>query len=282
MQSAVFSRATLPGTPRPWLARRLHGCPTMSRQSPPLRARATAAARQAAPSDAEIHEHLFDALLDQRLAPGTRLREDELGQAFGVSRTRIRQVLIRLASEQLVTLVPNAGARVAQPSPDEAREVFQARALIEPVLLAGFVARATGADQRALHAWIVDEERARAAGERHEAIRMGGGFHLHIAQHAGNATLARMLRPLVSRTSLVLMQYGPQEIREPTHSDQGVGCNCTEHRTILAAVKLRDAAAAGRAMLRHLDRLRAQLVFDTTTRPAPGLAELLGLNGAAG
>ncbi|KNZ32886.1 MAG: hypothetical protein AD742_09275 [Methylibium sp. NZG] len=255
----------------------------MSRPSTPLRARPAKGVRPTPPSDAEIHEHLFDALLDQRLAPGTRLREDELGQAFGVSRTRIRQVLIRLASEQLVTLVPNAGARVAEPTPDEAREVFEARALIEPVLLAGFVARATGADQRALHAWIVDEERARAAGERHDAIRMAGGFHLHIAQHAGNATLARVLRPLVSRTSLVLVRYGPQEIRELAH--QGAGravCDCTEHRTILAAVKLRDAAAAGRAMVQHLARLRTQLVFDATTRAAPGLAELLGLQGAAG
>lgn len=245
----------------------------------------TSSSRSPAPSDAQIHERLFSALLDQRLAPGTRLREDELGQAFGVSRTRIRQVLIRLASEQLVTLVPNAGARVAELSPDEAREVFEARMLIEPVLLAGFVARATAADQRALHAWIVDEERARAAGERHEAIRMAGGFHLHVAQHSGNVTLARMPRPLVSRTSLVLMRYGPHEIREPAPSgaagagSSGAACNCTEHRTILAAVKLRDAAAAGRAMRQHLQRLQAQLVFDEPARPAPGLAELLGLPG---
>lgn len=262
-------------------ARKLQAVAGMSRPGIPLRARRTPLARTAAPSDAEIHERLFDALLDQRLAPGTRLREDELGQAFGVSRTRIRQVLIRLASEQLVTLVPNAGARVAEPTPDEAREVFEARALIEPVLLAGFVARATAADQRALHAWIVDEERARTAGERHEAIRMAGGFHLHIAQHAGNTTLARMLRPLVSRTSLVLMRYGPQDIREPAAGPAGA-CNCTEHRTILAAVKLRDAAAAGRAMQQHLARLQAQLVFDTAPRAAPGLAELLGLQGQPG
>ena len=250
--------------------------------APRRRARASAggakpatAASTPAPGDGDIHERLFGALMDQRLAPGTRLREDELAQAFGVSRTRIRQVLIRLAGEQLVTLVPNAGARVAEPTPDDAREVFGARRLIEPVLLAGFIERATAADLRALQTWIVDEERARAAGLRHEAIRMAGGFHLHVASHAGNATLFRMLRELVSRTSLVLMRYGPHEVRDP--APHAGACDCHEHRTILAAVKLRDKAAAGRAMLAHLDRLQAQLDFGSAERPAPRLAELLGL-----
>lgn len=229
----------------------------------------------AALSDADIHDRLAEAVLDQRLAPGQRLREDELGQAFGVSRTRIRQVLIRLASEELVTLVPNAGARVAEPTPDEAREVFGARRLIEPELLAAFVARATAADLRALQGWIRDEERARAEGRRHDAIRHAGAFHLHVAEHAGNRTLARLLRPLVMRTSLVLLRYGPQVIADAADGDGG--CDCQEHRVILAALKLRDAAAASRAMLAHLSRLESQLRFEQPERPAPGLAMLLGL-----
>ena len=160
-----------------------------------------AAVARAAPSDAEMHGRLFEALLDQRLAPGTRLREDDLASAFGVSRTRIRQLL--------VTLVPNAGARVAEPSADEAREVFAARRLIEPALLAGFAARAFGEALVGLTGYIDAEEAARASGHRHEAIRMAGRFHLCIAEHAGNATLAAFLRNLVSRTSLVLMRCGP-------------------------------------------------------------------------
>ncbi|MCU0966630.1 MAG: GntR family transcriptional regulator [Burkholderiaceae bacterium] len=226
-----------------------------------------------APTDADIHARLAEALLDQRLAPGQRLREDELGQAFGVSRTRIRQVLIRLASEELVTLVPNAGARVAEPTPDEAREVFGVRRLLEPELLASFVVHSTAADLRALQRWIREEERARSEARRHDAIRHAGAFHLHIADHAGNRTLARLLRPLVLRTSLVLLRYGPQEILDGRDG----GCNCQEHRTILAALKLRDAAAAGRAMLSHLSRLEAQLQFQPEPRPAPRLAMLLGL-----
>lgn len=247
--------------------------PAARRRMLSARAPTIASALAPPPSDAEIHARLFNALLDQRLAPGTRLREDELGQVFGVSRTRIRQVLIRLASEQLVTLVPNAGARVAEPTPQEAREVFDARRVIEPPLVAGFIACAAPRELTALQAFIDQEEQARAGGQQHVAIRTAGGFHLHIAAHAGNATLARMLRELVSRTSLVLMRYGPQDLREPA----GGGCRCHEHRAIAAAVKLRDAAAGGRLMRDHLDRLQGQLVFEAPSREAPGLAQLLGL-----
>ena len=60
-------------------------------------------------------------------------------RAFGVSRTRIRPVLVRLANEQVVTLTPNRGAAIAQPTAQEAREVFEARRLIEPRLVELFI-----------------------------------------------------------------------------------------------------------------------------------------------
>ena len=104
------------------------------------------------PSDDEIHQRFIEAIIDQRLLPGTKLVEDKLGQAFGVSRTRVRQVLIRLAQEQVVTLEPNKGATVAQPSIEDAREVFEARALVEAVLVGRFIERATPADLQALEA----------------------------------------------------------------------------------------------------------------------------------
>lgn len=228
---------------------------------------------RAAPSDAEMHGRLFEALLDQRLAPGTRLREDDLAGAFGVSRTRIRQLLIRLAGDRLVTLVPNAGARVAEPSPEEAREVFAARRLVEPALLEGFASRADDQILGDLTGFIDAEESARATGQRHEAIRMAGRFHLCIADHAGNATLAAFLRSLVSRTSLVLMRWGPEEIR-----DHGRGaCDCVEHRRVVAALRLKETGIACEAMLEHLDRLERQLDFSVAHERPDGLAKVLGL-----
>ena len=83
----------------------------------------------------DIYERMVETILDHRLPPGTKLVEDRLATAFGVSRTRIRPVLVRLANEQIVTLTPNRGATVAQPTEAEAREVFEVRRMIEPGLL---------------------------------------------------------------------------------------------------------------------------------------------------
>jgi DNA-binding GntR family transcriptional regulator len=266
----------------PGLAHDVQSGPSMSavvHATPPRRRRVPAPAGPTGargPSDQEIHARLFEALLDQRLAPGTRLREDELGQAFGVSRTRVRQALIRLASEQLVTLVPNAGARVTEPTAQEAFEVFDARRLVEPSLVAGFIARADAESVPALQAYIEQEEQARAQGNRHLAIRTAGGFHLHIAANAGNATLARMLRELVSRTALVLARFGPLDLSERASGAQA-GCGCHDHRALMAAIKLRDATAAGQLMREHLDRLQGELDFSPPAQGGHGLAQLLGL-----
>ena len=238
-------------------------------------------------SDAEIHDRLVAAVLDQRLLPGTKLVEDKLGQVYGVSRTRIRQVLIRLAQAQVVTLSPNRGASVAQPSVQEAREVFEVRRLIEPTLLQRAIQRASEADLQALAAQIAQEELARASGQRGLALRLSGEFHLQLAALASHATLARLLAELVSRTSLILMAYGsaaperrpgqpgPGNPAQPEQPARWVeACNCHEHRGLLAAVRLRDTAAAQALMLQHLDALEATLCFNLP-EPGPGLVALL-------
>lgn len=224
-------------------------------------------------TDADIHQRLIDAVLDHRLQPGTKLVEDTLGQAFGVSRTRIRQVLIRLAQEQIVTLIPNRGATMAVPTVADAREVFEARRLIEPALVQHCVARLTTADLQALARNIRDEEAARQRGDREAEIRHSGAFHLLLADRAGHTTLGRMLHGLVSRTSLVLMTFGPQPTAPlPTTRGARPLCNCDDHRALLSALKLRDADAASALMTAHLQHIEDGLVL---TPQAPQEASLL-------
>jgi len=214
----------------------------------------------------EIYERMVDTILSHRLPPGTKLVEDRLATAFGVSRTRIRPVLVRLANERIVTLTLNRGATVAQPDEAEAREVFEVRRLIEPTLVARFIGQAGPADIAQLARCIADEEAAREAGDLRRAVRCSGDFHLLIAAAAGQRTLGRILRELVSRTSLVLMSYA----RRP----QAEGCGCTAHRALLAAIRLRDPEAAGRLMLEHLAQLEAQLYFTPVGPVAPDLLAL--------
>eukprot|EP01036_Dinobryon_divergens_P042900 gene42900-57048_t len=97
------------------------------------------------------------------------------------------------------------------------------------------------------------------------AIRLSGDFHLHIAQAAGHQTLGRILRELVSRTSLILMTYSPSHAQT---REEATACGCREHRALIDAIRLRDAREAPRLMLAHLARIETQLEF---TPPASGL-----------
>ena len=222
-------------------------------------------------SDNDMYERMVSAILDHRLPPGTKLVEDKLAAAFGVSRTRVRPVLVRLANEQVVTLTPNRGAAIAQPTVKEAREVFEARRMIEPRLVELFIAAASAEDIANLRSGIAAEEEARLGGDMRRAIRLSGDFHLHIAQAAGHDTLGRILRELVSRTSLILMTYSPSHARE---REEATACGCREHRALIDAIRLRDAREAARLMLEHLKRIESQLEF---TPPASDSPDLIGL-----
>lgn len=224
-------------------------------------------------SDNDMYERMVSAILDHRLPPGTKLVEDKLAAAFGVSRTRVRPVLVRLANEQVVTLTPHRGAAIAQPSPQEALEVFEARRLLEPRLVELFVAQASDAEVAALHTCIDNEEAARLGGDMRRAIRLSGDFHLHIAQAAGHQTLGRILRELVSRTSLILMTYSPSHARE---REAATACGCQEHRTLVEAIRLRDPKEAARRMVAHLLRIESQLEFAPPASEVPDLVSLLG------
>jgi DNA-binding GntR family transcriptional regulator len=228
---------------------------------------------QAVLTENDIYERVVAPILDHRLPPGTKLIEEKLASAFGVSRTRIRPVLVRLANEQIVTLTPNRGAMVAQPTEKEAREVFEVRRMIESTLVECFVARATDEDVATLAACIADEEAARAAGDTRRAVRMSGEFHLHIARVSDHQTLGRVLRELVSRTSLILMTYGEPAGR--ARSDASA-CSCRDHRALLGAIRLRDRRAAARLMQEHLMQIEAQLNFSVPEEMPPDLLTLFG------
>jgi len=231
-----------------------------------------APAEVAALSEAQMYERIVSAILDHRLPPGTKLVEDRLASAFGVSRTRVRPVLVRLANEQVVTLTPNRGATVTQPTEEEAREVFEARRLIEPRLVELFVQRATPAAVGRLRALTEEEEVARSAGDLRRAVRLTGGFHLAIAEGSGHQTLGRVLRELVSRTSLVVMAYSPMQ---PAEREQAAACGCREHHALIDAIRLGDAKEAMRRMVDHLQRIEDQLVFTPTGEPQADLGDLL-------
>jgi DNA-binding GntR family transcriptional regulator len=223
-------------------------------------------------SDQAIYERIVESVLDHRLPPGTRLTEDRLCGIFGVSRTRIKPILVRLANERIITLTHNRGASVSQPTRQESIEVFEARRLIEPVLVLGFMAKAQSHDIAHLSSMITQEGQAQDAGDWHKAIRLSGEFHLYISEIAGHETFGRMMRELISRNSLILMAWGS---RDPGLRRQHAACGCQEHKKLLDAIRLRDTTEAPLQVIAHLNTIESQLNFTLAQVQSVDLEQLL-------
>jgi DNA-binding GntR family transcriptional regulator len=199
-------------------------------------------------SDLVLYESIAAAIFEQRLPPATKLTEETLGAIFGVSRTIVRNALLRLAQDKLVEIRPNRGAVVASPSAAEAQQVFEARRVVE----AAIVARAAGALSRTeaarLERMVADERAAHERGDRRAWVRLSGSFHLALATIAGNEVLADFLRDLVSRTSLIIA------LRESP-----MVCAAHEHHAMLRAIAAGEEAQAILLMTRHLESCERRL-----------------------
>ena len=216
-------------------------------------------------SEDAIHAEIRDAIGNQKLPPGTRLREDELRRIFAVSRDRMRKVFARLAYEGLVCLEPNKGASVARPSVQEARELFAARRGIEAAIIGLVAPRFTAEDRRLLTGHVARELAADRARDHAEMVRLSGEFHLLLARIARNALLERFLAELITRESLVIQAY-----ERPGHPS----CSGHEHEGIVTALSQRDVNGAAALMVEHLTNVEARLDLDQGTRAPPCLADV--------
>ncbi|KAA8554344.1 MULTISPECIES: GntR family transcriptional regulator [Pseudomonas] len=203
------------------------------------------------PSVDDIYPRLFDAILEQRIAPSSRFTEEGLGETFGVSRSVIRRVLAKLSHQQVVILRPNQRAQVAAPDAQQTRQILEARRMTEITVVQLACAQATPTQIRQLRELIARERDGMERNQRGPAIRLSGEFHLQLAQMAGNAPLAQFLNSLVPLTSLIIAQY---EAKACTY------CAWQEHVAIVDAIEQRDVTAAVGLMTRHLDHLESKLL----------------------
>lgn len=216
-----------------------------------------------------IHRDLVNAILEQRLLPGTKLGEDELGQIYGASRTIVRQALQALEHDGIIDAAKNRGAFVAQPTPRDAHEVFDARKLVE-ARIAGLAAGRDGAShaasRAALRCHLEAERDAVACGREHDAIRLSGEFHLLIAGQAGHLVYANMLRELVARSSLIILLYRKR------HSPV---CCSDHHANIADAIMAGQAARAAMLMVAHLDEIERGLDLEEKPVAPQSLSTIL-------
>ena len=214
----------------------------------------------------QVYGALKDAILSHRLAPGTKLPEDELASIYSVGRSVIRSALQALSHDRLARLEPNRGAFVAQPSKREAREIFEARALLEPRVAALAADTAKPGDISMLRAHLEKEHEALRAGQTGDAISLSARFHVAIAEIAAHSILTEFVTDLVSRSSLIVALYWHR--RDTT-------CEVHAHRALVNAIAKGQSKDASELMSSHLVDLLSGLDLTLAKKKFKRLAEIL-------
>jgi GntR family transcriptional regulator, carbon starvation induced regulator len=174
------------------------------------------------------HERLRDAILQGELAPGERLQANELAERWDLSATPLREAFQRLASDGLVAMSPQRGARVAMPSLAEATELYELRLLLEPRCLRQSLERSDIEHRREIKTAF---EMFRTAASVNEGIEAHAQFHATLISRCPSRWLLRLTTQLsdASRLFQVASVGGRPARRHPK----------AEHRA------LRDAAVRG-------------------------------------
>ncbi|PSJ44415.1 GntR family transcriptional regulator [Zobellella endophytica] len=207
-----------------------------------------------------VYQRIWEAIVAHKLLPGTRLKEEDLSETFGLSRGFVRKLLLQLSHHKLVNLVPNSGAFVAEPSPEEAREIFQARRLIEAELVRELASHCTAREKQLLQEHVEREHQAFAQGQLSLRIRLSGEFHLLIGKLANKPVLTSFLHEIIPRSSLIIALYqgsGPLK-GKARHS----GLSCSEHSGLLEAIGAHQVDKAVQLMIDHLNEIEAQLQLE--------------------
>lgn len=208
------------------------------------------------PAAAErVYAYVKRAVLERHWEGGTFLTEGELASAVGVSRTPVREALLRLEMEGLIRLYPKKGALVLPVSAQEIADVVETRLLVEhhAARKAASAAHDTGGptDGRPsgliarLEELLERQRRQAEAGELAELAVSDRCFHAEIVRSTGNQILDRLydqLRDRQLRMGVAVMHAHPERIAK----------NIAEHTQILRALREGDPDAAAAAVQRHV------------------------------
>jgi DNA-binding GntR family transcriptional regulator len=215
------------------------------------------------PLASEVYAHLRSAILDGEYLPAERLGEVELTARLGVSRTPVREALLRLGQAGLLEVLPGRGARVRVISQEEARGVYVVRATLDALAAELAAVHHTPADADALVTALAVLEAAQGR-EYREQTRLDLAYHRAITQAGHNAPLADLARDLEHRVALIKHQTRRYNAHPQTSA---------QHRALLDAILARDPAAARQAATLHVQTfavlVQAELAAPQHPDPPP-------------
>jgi DNA-binding GntR family transcriptional regulator len=219
----------------------------------------------------ELAQRIEAAILAHRLIPGTKLGERELGELLGASRIVVRQALIRLAEDGLVTIERNRGAFVANPSLREAIELYEALILLEQGMVTRLCDGVVRPGLSRLTDNIASQRAATDAGEDAHADRIGTDFHSTLMTLSDNQVLLDMHDQLNRRARLLQSLY-------PRDYDR---CRlCDDHVRMVQLIEKRQARRARDLVEDHYRAILRGFRIDERPRPTRALEEAFTLEAA--
>lgn len=197
-----------------------------------------------------IYENLRDRIISGELRPGARLSVPALAEEFHVSRSPVRDAVIRLVQENLVTETMNRGAEVARISRAELVSLYEAREVLEGAVARLATEKYKASLRRSLLALLTEHRTVAEQGDFARHLELDAAFHREIRQAAQSPVLARMLDGVQGRV-LVAMRS--------TSLTGGMVQAVHDHQTIFEAIGSGDAEAAEQAARAHIHRLKELL-----------------------
>jgi DNA-binding GntR family transcriptional regulator len=207
--------------------------------------------KRAIPFSASVYADLREQVISLRRRPGEVISEASIAESYGVSRTPVREAILRLAGEGLVEIFPQSGIFVSRIPLSALPEAIIIRKALEETTARMAAKRATASQLLALQS-LLQRQREACAVDDHDAFHEADElFHASIADIAGHPgiwALTLQVKVHVDRYRRVTL---PQAGR--------IAGAITEHEKIFSALEARNPAAAVAAMGAHLDRLLADI-----------------------
>ena len=195
-----------------------------------------------------VYESLRADILTCRLAPGDDVREQELAERYAVSRQPVREALLRLEREHLVTVQPRQGYRVNPISLSDARDLLRFRLALEPACVAEAIESASDAVLGRL------DEYRRFAGGHEDFIAYNRAFHSALAHASGNRRMAGALCDLIGQADrLVRVSVANIRDHDPTQL-------VAEHGELIEAMQRRDSRSAARIIKAHISQTEKRVL----------------------
>lgn len=203
-----------------------------------------------------VYAVIKEEILGLRFEPGQALVERDLSDQMGVSKTPVREALLRLANEGFLSRTSSRRLVVKQVTQEEIEDIYSIREVLEPMAVTLAVPKLLDADFKALEQHLQSAKESMEQGDRSATAKFNRHYHMLFAARSGNRLLEEVLSGMQDRVRII-SALGWRVA--PSMADEH-----GEHVAVLNAAKDRRAEEAGRLMAEHIHRFKLLFGKDAT------------------